>query len=167
MKHLQDIFDLQSAVVVNSSDKVGEVEELLESLERELYLNEDNQSILKQMPLPLLAKLFRDFEKGKTNEPPIRLSFPHNAVPATKIGDCQSLLIGWIIDKRDFKERMPLILKSFLICKHKIVVFKGYYWDGIEWSQKWKGAFNAVCRDNGAKIYRKILDGKGRAEQIL
>lgn len=140
-----------------------DIEQLLERLEGEL--SNQNQR-LKEIPLPLLAKQFRDFEKRKTTEPPISLSFTHNAVPASKIGDCQSLLIGWIIDRKDFNDRMPLILKSFVNCKHKIVVLACYYWDGLEWSHKWKGIFNPICRDNGAQIYRKMLDGNGISQLI-
>lgn len=149
-------------------DDVEEFREIIGRLENDLndLNNEHNQQIIRNPEL--LAKNIRDYEKHKISEPPIRLNFPHNAVPATKIGGCHSLLIGYIIDKKDFKERMPLILQSFLKCKpeNKYVIFIGYYWDGIEWLHKYKGAFQAVCKENGAEIYRIILDGNGISRLI-
>jgi hypothetical protein len=141
----------------------NEVEEMMRGAIREM------NSIFKQMPKEKLAQIFKDIEKGKQNESPIQLSFAHNSVPASHSGPCQDRLVGWIIDKRGFRERMPLILKAFLNCKdkHKIVIFNVLYWDTFEWEKKWKGSFKTVCRENGAEIYRKFMDGNGAPERIL
>lgn len=116
-----------------------------------------------------MAKIYRAIEKGKDEIPPIRIRFPHNAVPAARKGPCHSTLVGTIIDKRDFKERMPLILNSLLTCKskNKVVLLMVNYWDGVEWENKWKGSFKAVSKEVGNEVYRIFLDGEGRPEKII
>lgn len=139
--------------------------EIIDRLENDLN-NDSNEQIIRDPER--LAKTIRDYEKNKISELPVRLNFPHNSVPARKIGGCHDLLIGYIIDKKDFNDRMPLILKQLNNCKseNKYVIFIGYYWDGKEWLHKWKGNFRAVCKENGAEVYRIILDGNGISQLI-
>lgn len=114
-----------------------------------------------------LNKQLKGIEKGKNTQLSIHIGFPHNAIPSSEMGDCQTLLVGYIMDKKDFSERMPLILQSLLTCKKKneAVIFIVNYWDGAEWEKKWKKSFKLVS--SKTKVFRKFLDSHGRPERII
>lgn len=132
-------------------------------------MTSDLFKLKREKPIEEIAKIYRNIEKGKNEYSPIRIRCSHNAVPATQNGPCHSLLVGIMIDKRDFKERMPLILNSLLNCKSKnrYVLLIVDYWDGLEWENKWKGSFKAVSAEVKNEVYRLFLDGEGRLDRLI
>lgn len=111
---------------------------------------------LNDMPIEELAQIYRDIEEGKNVNSPIHSQFDCNMIPSSIKGECRDVLVGIIIDKRDFERRMPKILAGHIICKHKKVILAVCNWDGKAWEITWKKPFEAV----GGEVYRQIYDGK-------
>lgn len=118
----------------------------------------------ENLSLEELAKIYRDIEDGgKDVIPPINVPYDCNVIPSSRKGDCRENLVGFIFNKKDFENRMPAILASFIRCQYRQVLLATCYWDGIVWEKTWKKPFEAV----GGEVYRQMYDVKGRAEQIL
>ena len=113
-----------------------------------------------QFSIEDLAKTYMDIEKGKNVDSPIHYPFDCNVIPSAIKGECKDVLVGIIVDKRDFERRMPEILASHIGCmrhnKTKTVILAVCYWDATSWEITWKKPFEAV----GGEVYRQMYDGK-------
>lgn len=138
----------------------NERRELEEIGELDEYIRNPNE-----LSIADLAKRLKDIENGDYDSgSPFQIPYSHNTIPGKPGGSCKSLLIGYIIDKKDFENRIPHILAHFIRCKHKNVLLCVCYWNGADWEKKWKEPFGAV----GGQVYRKMLDSKhSRIEKII
>ncbi len=118
-------------------------------------------SFPKNIPIEELANKLKEIEDGKEyNKYPINIpsECDCNVIPAPETGDCKEKLIAFIIDKKDFRKRMPAILMHHINCKrkHKKVTIVASYWDGIAWETIWEKHF----KNCGVKLYLQMYDGE-------